>query len=227
MLKQKFIKANLVGNTSKTPRNTIGHSDCRELMKRLSDNAIDMVLTDLSDLSVSEVYKKTTIFNEVSETVLRQALIEVYRVLKAGRYTVLMCGLSKPANIKRLAEEAGFTLYQIVTMERRFFTVKTNVNDGYEYVLILAKGKPYKPFKAFKCPMPWYPSSKALHPLQSSTGILKPFIKSLSQKGEIVFDPFCGSGSTLSAAKELGRCYLGIDIDELYVKRARRRLSRY
>lgn len=227
MLKPKFVNANLNILKPKTPRNTIGHGDCRQLMKRLSDNSIDMILTDLSDLSVSEVHKKTTIFNEVSETVTTQALVEMHRVLRTGRYAVLMCGLKKPATIKRIAENAGFTLYQIVTMERRFFTVKTNVNDGYEYVLILAKEKPYKQFKAFKCPMPWYPSANALHPSQSSIGILKPFIKSLSQKGEIVFDPFCGSGSSLSAAKELGRCYLGIDIDELYVKRARRRLSRY
>lgn len=209
-----------------TPRNTVGHGDCHTLLKRLPANSIDMVLTDPSNLAMSEGGQAVTSFNEASETILIEAFAEIYRITKTGRFVVVMCGKKAPADLKRILEASGFTLYQIVWMERRQFTIKTYINEGREYALVFAKGAPYRPFQSFRCPMPWYYSGNALHPLQTSTGILKPFIKSLSRKGEIVLDPFCGSGSTLSASKELGRCYLGIDKDGLYVKRARKRLSR-
>ncbi len=46
------------------------------------------------------------------------------------------------------------------------------------------------------------------------------------ERGKVVLDPFCGSGTTLVAAKLLGHHYIGIDISPEYVEYARRRLER-
>jgi len=51
------------------------------------------------------------------------------------------------------------------------------------------------------------------------------FIKLFSQRGDVVLDPFSGSGTTLVAAKELGRNYLGIDIACEYCDIARSKLN--
>ena len=51
------------------------------------------------------------------------------------------------------------------------------------------------------------------------------FIKLFTQYGDIVLDPFLGSGSTAVAAQSLGRHYLGIEINSEYVDLARERLS--
>lgn len=53
------------------------------------------------------------------------------------------------------------------------------------------------------------------------------FIKLFTKKGDIVLDPFVGSGTTAVAAKSLGRYYLGIDINEEYCDLARRYLEDY
>ena len=45
-----------------------------------------------------------------------------------------------------------------------------------------------------------------------------------SRPGDVVLDPFCGSGSTLVAAQSLGRRYIGIEIDAEYAEVAQARL---
>lgn len=51
------------------------------------------------------------------------------------------------------------------------------------------------------------------------------FIKLFTRPGDLVLDPFVGSGTTAAAAKELGRGYLGIDINESYVELTNQRLK--
>jgi len=50
------------------------------------------------------------------------------------------------------------------------------------------------------------------------------FVKLFTQPGDIVLDPFVGSGTTAVAAKQLGRYYVGVDVSEEYCQMARKRL---
>ena len=53
---------------------------------------------------------------------------------------------------------------------------------------------------------------------------MESLIKLTTQEGQIVLDPFCGSGSTLVAAKKLKRNYIGIEFSEEFCNIARERL---
>ena len=55
--------------------------------------------------------------------------------------------------------------------------------------------------------------------------MLQPLIASFSQPGDLVLDPFAGSGSSLLAAKNLGRRWLGIELDAGYHQIATQRLA--
>ena len=70
------------------------------------------------------------------------------------------------------------------------------------------------------------PDNKSLHPTQKPLEVLRKLIAVSSNPGDIVLDPFMGVGSTAVAAKQLGRNFLGCEINQLYVDAANLRLSR-
>jgi len=63
-----------------------------------------------------------------------------------------------------------------------------------------------------------------LHPTQKPVRLMQTLIELTTQKGQIVIDPFCGSGSTLVAAKQIERNYLGFELNKEYVQIAENRL---
>jgi len=73
------------------------------------------------------------------------------------------------------------------------------------------------------------PESKNPHPAPFPLSLPVRAIYSIldEQKGKIVIDPFCGSGTTLVASKILGHHYIGIDITKEYVQYAIKRLQNY
>lgn len=66
---------------------------------------------------------------------------------------------------------------------------------------------------------------KPYHPTQKPIKVLEHIIRIASNKGDTVFDPFMGVGSTGVAALKLGRKFIGIEIDEEYFKAAAKRLE--
>ena len=65
------------------------------------------------------------------------------------------------------------------------------------------------------------------HPAQKPVSVMLWLVNALTEIGELVCDPFCGSGTTGIAAGQLGRRFHGIDSDQESVELARRRIAAY
>jgi site-specific DNA-methyltransferase (adenine-specific) len=63
------------------------------------------------------------------------------------------------------------------------------------------------------------------HPCQMPEAVLERIIRVASNPGELVIDPFAGSGTTLAVAKKLGRRFLGVELSEEYADGVRKRLQ--
>lgn len=94
----------------------------------------------------------------------------------------------------------------------------------HEQAYLLAKGNPGLPDNPLPDVVDMPYSGNKLHPTQKPVAALKPLIEVFTQPGEIVLDPFCGSGSSLLAAKILNRRYLGIELDPQFHAAANKRL---
>ena len=68
-------------------------------------------------------------------------------------------------------------------------------------------------------------NGKSLHNTQKPMDLLRRVILASTKPGDIILDPFVGSGTTAAAAKELGRQFIGIDREESYVNAARKRVE--
>lgn len=66
---------------------------------------------------------------------------------------------------------------------------------------------------------------KKLHPTQKPELLLERIIGASSRPGDIVLDPFLGTGTTAAVAKRLGRCWIGIERETAYVAAAQRRID--
>jgi len=71
----------------------------------------------------------------------------------------------------------------------------------------------------------WSMPENTDHPTQKPEKLLAKIILASSKGGDLVFDPFNGSGTTTVVAKKLGRHYLGVELDEKYCCFAQKRLD--
>ena len=71
----------------------------------------------------------------------------------------------------------------------------------------------------------WSMSENTDHPTQKPEKLLAKIVLASSQPGDMVFDPFLGSGTTSVVAKKLGRRYAGVELDPMYCCLTEKRLA--
>ncbi len=100
------------------------------------------------------------------------------------------------------------------------FQILKEINKKYEQTFNLLNGE-LKKSNVFS----YKKDYGGLHPTQKPVALCKDLVKTYSNEGNLVLDFTCGSGSTLVACKESNRNFIGIELEEKYVKVAKKRLS--
>lgn len=136
---------------------------------------------------------------------------EVYRVLRKNRHFYLFCDPETAFVAKPLAEAAGFTFWKPLIWDKKRIGMGYHYRARYEFILFFEKGKRkltnLGTSDIIECQRIYngYPTEK---PVEVSTVL----ISQSTQHGELVIDPFMGSGSVGVAALQLGRNFGGADI---------------
>ena len=109
--------------------------------------------------------------------------------------------------------EAGFRVVGHLMFPKRYTSSSRFLQYRHESAHLLAKGEPRAPENPISDIIDWKYTGNKLHPTQKPLAALCPLIESFSKPGDTVLDPFAGSGSSLLAAKKLGRNYVGVEVD--------------
>lgn len=215
----------MTGNV-KTPRNMIINADCIDAMRAFDRGTVDFILTDPPYVTRFRDRQDRTVVNDDNGRWLRPAFIQMHRVLKDGGFCVSFYGWNKVDLFMDAWKAAGFRVVGHLIFRKRYASSARFLRYEHEQAYLLAKGNVSLPEHPIPDVLDFPYTGNKLHPTQKPVEALRPLIEAFTKPGELVLDPFCGSGSTLAAAQQLGRDWTGIELDGNHARTASKRLER-
>jgi site-specific DNA-methyltransferase (adenine-specific) len=191
----------------------------------IPSKSIDFVLTDPPYITRYKSRDGRTVPNDDNDDWLKPSFAELYRVLKRDTFCVSFYGWPHADKFLDAYRAAGFRIVGHFVFPKRYTSASKFLRYQHECAYLLAKGYPSEPKETIGDVIDWTYSGNKLHPTQKPLSVLLPLVETFSTNNATVLDPFSGSGSSLLAAKMLGRNYLGIELDSTYHAIASRRLA--
>jgi site-specific DNA-methyltransferase (adenine-specific) len=148
---------------------------------------------------------------------------EFYRVLKPDTHFYLLCDAETMFVAKPEAEKAGFKFWKPVVWDKCTIGMGYHYRARYELILFFEKGK-RRLNDLGVSDIIEVPRIRGGYPAEKPVEVAEVLIKQSSEAGQVVVDPFMGSGSVGVAAARLGRRFLGNDLNPEAVQIAARRL---
>ncbi|CCO44405.1 DNA methylase N-4/N-6 domain protein [Vibrio nigripulchritudo SOn1] len=206
--------------------NNVSKCDAVLWLKSLPSDSVDLVITDPPYESLEKHRKVGTttrlakskgssnewfeIFpNERFEELLR----EIFRVLKKNSHFYLFCDQETMFFLKPIAEKVGFKFWKPIVWDKCAIGMGYHYRARYEFILFFEKGK--RKLKDLSVPdILEYKRVWRGYPTEKPVELVELLISQSSNKGDVVVDPFFGSGTTLVAANKLHRSFAGTDISD-------------
>jgi adenine-specific DNA-methyltransferase len=208
-----------------TQINTIINGDCLKVLPTLPTGSANFVLTDPPYITHYKARDSRSVPNDDNDAWLKPAFAEIYRVLEPNSFCVSFYGWPHADKFLFAWRKAGFRPVGHLAFPKRYTSTTKFLRYQHECAYLLAKGFPKEPQDTIGDVLDWTYSGNKLHPTQKPLSVLLPLVETFSAPGGLVLDPFAGSGSTLLAARMLGRRYFGIELDATYAAAAQRRLT--
>lgn len=219
---------------------TITNKDCIEGMKELSDNSIDLIVTDPPYLiSYKTNHRKnklhefcSVIQNDNNEQLIKDYIKECFRVLKNNTAMYMFCSWKTDSFFERELISSGFKIKNKIIWVKNNWSagdLKGQFGQQYETIFLATKGKPK--FSGKRITDVWHfdrvVGKKQLHQNQKPVDLLEQCISKHSKEGDIILDGFMGVGSTALACKRLSRHFIGFELEKKYCLLAEERLKEY
>ena len=144
---------------------------------------------------------------------------------------IVFCSFQQQQMVIQYGEKHGFKNYIPLTFIKNYSpqVLKANMRicGATEHAILLYRDRLPKFNNDGHMVFDWMPWERdgdtypKIHPAQKPVALLKKLIEIFTDPGDVVIDPCCGSGTTLRAAKELGRNAYGFEISKEFYHRAK------
>ena len=223
----------------------IYHADCRDVLPSLEAASVGVVLTDppyasgarrdaerqvrgamLRSLEDDDWFSHDAMTTWGFNWFLRSVCTAIRPVLAAGAHLYVFTDWRQTPNVYGLLESCGYRVNQCLVWAKPHYGMGAYWRNQHEHIVFASNGKPAPMLNqgmgsvltaaAVKSELREHPTEKPIPLLQRVIGAVP---------GDLILDPFAGSGTTLAAAKLMGRRAIGIEVEERYCEIAAQRLA--
>jgi DNA modification methylase len=212
----------------------IYNGDCIEYIKTIKDKSIDCLITDPPygvDIQFgaydNQLSRKIENDGNIEDALilLNEMLINVKSKLKEDAHIYIFCNWKIYPQFNQIISK-HFQIKNLIIWDKLFMgmgDLKGNYSSSYEMIVFAGGNREFltRPKNIIQCRF----SDERFHNTQKPVELIKQLIDNSTNVNETIFDPFLGSGSTVVAAKEMKRNFIGCEIDEQNYKITLKRLE--
>jgi site-specific DNA-methyltransferase (adenine-specific) len=235
------------GHTGRFAVDEIYLGDARELLHEIPEGSVDLVVTDppfaIEFRAARTNYHRTGSrvlagYREIPPEEYRdfssQWLEQAYRVLAETGSLYVFSGWNRLKDVLTALDNCGFVTVNHLIWKYQFgvFTKRKYVTSHYHILFAVKDPKQYLFHKAEHYPEDvWvinreYWTGRVKTPTKLPRKLVERILTFSSRPGDLVLDPFLGSGTVPVVARDMGRHYLGFEIVPEYYEFAKQRLNR-
>jgi len=215
--------------------NKIYNIDCMEAFLKMPDNSVDMILTDIPYGEVNRYGNEDVDNNDIRQFHKGKADMVTFNVAEFVKQCArvcsgnvyIFCGTEQVSEIRRTFVELGLSTRHCVWEK----TNPSPTNGQYMWLsnienCIYAK-KSGSVHNEFCKGAVWrYPTTKSdIHPTQKPIKLFRYLINASSNESMTILDPCIGSGTTAIACMDMGRNFIGFELDKEYFDLANERIQ--
>ena len=237
----------------KTEKYTLYNDDCITVLDNMIQNGdtVDMIFTDppyrvtsrgnagnSGGMLQKKINKAGQVF-EHNNIEIEVYLPKFYKVLKETGHCYIMTNHKNLTHFLKVIDEwkdpdtnEGFHFIKSLIWDKGNKIMGQFYMNQFEYILFLRKGSGKKINNCGASDLISVPNKKTkdetgknIHDTEKPVDLCKILIENSSNPNEIVFDPFMGVGSCGIAAEQLGRKFIGIELDSNYYEIAKSRIK--
>ena len=216
--------------------NTIINGDALTVLRQMDDESIDFIITDPPygidyqsnrPRSKDPAAKKPKIANDKSPFIWW--LYDAYRVTTDGGGLLCFSRWDVQQVFMDAMKIAGYTVKSVIVWDRMVHgmgDLKSSFAPRYDTCIFAIKGSyafpDGRPADVIQCQR--LDGARLTHPNEKPVDLMRRLVEAVTKPGDLILDPFAGSGTTLIAAMQSGRRYIGGEISPEHYETAQRRI---